>query len=208
MSGRTPLAIFSAVIIAVAVSACAPGAPEPTASDTPTGGPSSASTSTPVPPTTAAPADDSIALPAACDDVFSASMRDRLIAAQLPLDDPTLTMPSTDLATGAQMLEGLPHLRCTWGVASEVGIATTIALVDAEQSKNLRDAYQAEGMACEVVAGDPQQTRCLAEERFEDEMPGAIGEIQIFQANAWLSTKWINVDMKGYADDMVARLWG
>lgn len=210
MTRRVPLAIVGAAIIAVAVTACAPGVPDPTPTDVPTDRPGAASTSTPAAPPspTGAPADESIALPAACDEAFSASMRERLIAAQLPPDDPTLTMPSTDLAVGARMLEDLAHLRCTWGVASEVGIATTIALVGAEQSEDLLDAYRADGMTCEVVDGDAQQTRCLVEERFEGEMPGAIGEIHVFRANAWLSTKWINVDMAGYADDMVARLWG
>ncbi|MGX1791496.1 hypothetical protein ACWIDW_00895 [Microbacterium sp. NPDC055312] len=210
MSARMRLAIVSSAIIAVALTACAPGTPEPTASSTPTASRGPASTSTPSAPpsSTTAPSDDSIELPAACDDVFSPSMRDRLTAARLPANDPTLTMPSTDLTVAVQMIDDLPHLRCTWGVASEVGIATTVALVDAEQSKVLRDAYRAEGSDCQVVDGDPQQTRCLIEERFEGEMPGAIGEIHVFRANAWLSTKWINVDMAGYADDMVAQLWG
>lgn len=210
MSARMRLAIVSSAIIAVALTACAPGTPEPTASSTPTvsRGPASTSTPSAPPSSTTAPSDDSIELPAACDDVFSPSMRDRLTAARLPANDPTLTMPSTDLTVAVQMIDDLPHLRCTWGVASEVGIATTVALVDAEQSKVLRDAYRAEGSDCQVVDGDPQQTRCLIEERFEGEMPGAIGEIHVFRANAWLSTKWINVDMAGYADDMVAQLWG
>ena len=210
MSARMRLAIVSGAIIAVSLTACTPGTPEPTASDTSTASPGPASTGTPsaAPSSTSAPADDSIELPAACEDVFSASMRDRLTAGHLPANDPTLTMPSTDLPVAVQMIESLPHLRCTWGVASEVGIATTVALVDAEQSEVLRDAYRAAGSDCQVVDGDPQQTRCLAEERFEGEMPGAIGEIHVFRANAWLSTKWINVDMAGYADDMVAQLWG
>ncbi|MFS2241083.1 hypothetical protein [Microbacterium sp. OR16] len=210
MSARMRLAIVSGAIIAVSLTACTPGTPDPTASDTSAASPGPASTGTPsaAPSSTSAPADDSIELPAACEDVFSASMRDRLTAAHLPANDPTLTMPSTDLPVAVQMIEGLPHLRCTWGVASEVGIATTVALVDAEQSEVLRDAYRAAGSDCQVVDGDPQQTRCLAEERFEGEMPGAIGEIHVFRANAWLSTKWINVDMAGYADDMVAQLWG
>lgn len=210
MSIREALAIVGTAMIAVALAACAPDVPEPTSTGSPTDRADPSSTSTPAPPlpTTAPPVDDSIALPTACDDVFSASMRERLIAARLAPNDPILTMPSTDLAAGARMLEDLPHLRCTWGGASEVGIATTIALVDAEQSDGLRDAYRAAGLTCDVVDGDAQQTRCLAEERFEGEMPGAIGEIQLFRANAWLSTKWINVDMIGYADDMVAQLWG
>ncbi|WCD92407.1 hypothetical protein [Microbacterium sp. nov. GSS16] len=210
MSARMRLAIVSGAIIAVSLTACTPGTPDPTAGDTSTASPGPASTGTPSagPSSTAAPADDSIELPAACEDVFSASMRDRLTAAHLPANDPTLTMPSTDLPVAVQMIESLPHLRCTWGVASEVGIATTVALVDAEQSEVLRDAYRAAGSDCQVVDGDPQQTRCLAEEKFEGEMPGAIGEIHVFRANAWLSTKWINADMAGYADDMVAQLWG
>lgn len=210
MSARMRLAIVSGAIIAVSLTACTPGTPDPTASDTSTASPGPASTGTPSagPSSTAAPADDSIELPAACEDVFSASMRHRVTAAHLPANDPTLTMPSTDLPVAVQMIESLPHLRCTWGVASEVGIATTVALVDAEQSEVLRDAYRAAGSDCQVVDGDPHHTRCLAEERFEGEMPGEIGEIHVFRANAWLSTKWINVDMAGYADDMVAQLWG
>lgn len=202
MQTRPRLLVLLAAIVLVTTTACSQAAPDPGASDTP-----SAPTSSATPSASVEPADATIELPETCEDAFSVALRDRLAAEQLPLNDLTLTMPSTDVTAGQELLETVPHLRCSWSVASEVGIATEIALIDAAQATALQTALAADGLTCASVEGDDQQTRCTREESFEGEMAGKIGEIHVFKGNAWISTKWINVGMAGYADDMVATLW-
>jgi len=198
---RSPALSFLTIafVLAAATGCSVPGtAPEP-------GSPSPSATASATP--SASPAAPAFALPETCAEAFSATMHSRMADSQLPLNDPTLTMPSTDVDAGTQMLESVPHLRCTWGVASEVGITTDIAVVDAEQAASLQEAYAAAGFSCGPVEGDTLQTRCLRHESFDGELPGELGEIQVFRDGAWLSTKWLNVDVTGYADDMVASLW-
>ncbi|WCM56492.1 hypothetical protein [Microbacterium sp. EF45047] len=212
MSRRRVAAVaFAALLLLPAVSGCAPG-PGPTAD--PASPPASAPPTSASPSPDATPTDDAtddaaddIALPESCEDVFSDELTARMLDAGQQLNDPSLTMPSTELPAGQALLESVPRLHCTWGAASEVGAATDVALVDEAQAAQLQQAFAAEGYECADLPEDPAQTRCAMHQVFEGELPGELGEIHVFRANAWLSTRWLNLDMTGYADDMVAQLW-
>ncbi|MGF6821401.1 hypothetical protein M2317_000287 [Microbacterium sp. ZKA21] len=187
-------------ILIVALVGCAPEA-VPSASPMP-----SPSTSASGEPTPAPEPSEAVSLPESCDQVFSPALREKFEGAGLPLNDPTLTMPSTELAGAVEVLAALDNLRCTWGVASEVGIATTLAMVDTQHTTDLQEAFTTQGLECEEVDG---ATRCTIRVSFDDEGGGggAGGEIHLLRDGVWVATKWLNADMTGYLDDIEATLW-
>ena len=59
-----------------------------------------------------------------------------LNAANPPLNDPGVTMHSTQNVDALELLNsGIPTLRCSWGQPSEYGLATNVSVVDAARSQ-------------------------------------------------------------------------
>lgn len=202
-SARVVLTAVASVALLAALTGCRP---EPV--DTPT--PTESSTSAPAPTGSSTPTPEPVAdieLPESCEAAYSAEVRAQFEDEGMPLNDPGLTMLSTELVDALELMDTVPTLRCTWGVASEVGIATNISIVTDEQRDMLETAYAGRGLACEPVTDDPAQTRCSAE-TVVGEGDGARGELEIFRGNVWVTTMWLNIDVDGYADDIVASLWG
>lgn len=196
------LAAVAAATLAVGLSACAP---EPASTPAPSGStaPASPSASTSGTPS-ATPA---AALPADCAGAYSADMRTTLEEQGLPLNDPGVTMYSTDNATILELLDTVPTLRCTWGVPSEVGVATNISLVDAQQSAAVSDALAADGFACE---NEDEATICRLEQRGVtlDDNEYARGETHALKGGLWVATAWLNVAPEGYTEDILATVGG
>ncbi len=212
MSRRTARAAavaLASLALVVTLSGCKPEPVLPTATPL---DPSPSATTLPAPTPTVAPTPPTppaadIALPASCEDVFSADMRATMEASGLPLNDPGLTMLSTELVDGLEIMDTAPTLRCTWGYPSEVGIATNVTLVSPEETGRLVAAYQGRGLVCEERAGG--ETRCEARSTSTSELGEmSFGEIEVFRGNAWITTRWLNADVPDYADDIVQTLWG
>ncbi len=148
-----------------------------------------------------------IELPADCREIFDEAFISEMEAAHLPLNDPGITMRSTELELGGEILATEPSLRCTWGLPSEVGIATTIALVTSEQRGGLIAEAEANEFACEPRTAD--EVRCSISVREEDPDWGAYahGAEYALRGNSWVATQWLNVEIPGYTDDIVAALW-
>jgi len=206
-------AVLSASLVLVAVLAACSPEPGPTATPSPIpstpGGTASATPSgtpsgTPTPIATDEPG-ASIELPGACEDIYS----DALLAtlSELPMNDPGVTLLSTEMASGLEILETAPTLRCTWGAPSEFGLATNVTVVDAEQAQTLEQSMRDAGMTC---AEYEQGTMCRIETEHlqEDDVVAKIGETHYLRGNGWVSTHWINFAPEGYTEDIVATLWG
>src|SRR3546814_4949677 len=134
-------------------------------------------------------------------------MRAMLEGDGLPLNDPGVTMYSTENATLLEILETLPTLRCTWGVPSEVGLATNISLVDAQQSAAVSDALIADGFACEDADG---ATICRIEQRGVtlDDNEFARGETHALLGGLGVATGWLNIAPEGDTEDILATVGG
>ncbi|MGP3535262.1 hypothetical protein ACTU3I_10755 [Microbacterium sp. RD1] len=200
----TAAAALGALVLSIALAGCVP---EPQISDSPapsasgSSSPSAAGSSTPTPSASAA------ALPTDCGAVYSAGMRATLESQVPPLNDPGLTMYSTQNAALLELLDSVPSLRCTWGAAGEVGMATTLAAVNAEQSATISDALAASGFGC---ATDSGAMICEIEQRgvsLEDE-PFTRGETHALRDGLWVATSWLNVDPEGYTTDILATVGG
>ncbi|MCR2801536.1 MULTISPECIES: hypothetical protein [unclassified Microbacterium] len=213
---RTALVVAVVGMLTGALAGCQPepSATEPTGatpSGTPTAGsskPDATPDATPeASPSASAPAQD-IALPASCDDIYSSSMRGVLEANVAPMNDPGVTMPSTQNADALALLEsGVPTLRCTWGYPSERGIATSVAIVDPAAESELVAALSGSGFAC----GDAQGgTLCRFNETllsYDDKLVEK-GETHFFRDNGWVSTVWLDYGPEGYTEDIAAMIWG
>jgi hypothetical protein len=141
---RAALGLTAATVVAVGLLGCQP---EPSPTTSPVTSPTSASTpSAPAAsptPTETAQAGSDIALPTACEELYSPAMLSSL-QEQAPLNDPGVTMTSTQNVEALEILtSGVPTLRCSWGVPSETGLATNVTLVDAAQSAALATALTA-----------------------------------------------------------------
>ncbi|MDX2377401.1 hypothetical protein M4I32_11380 [Microbacterium sp. LRZ72] len=197
------LGLLGVVLAGVVVlSACAtdPGAP-PTSS----GDPSPETPASPSPsgePSSSAPPAEDIVLPEACEDIYSAEMLGLLNEQNPPLNDPNVTLTATEVAPALELLEsGVPTLRCSWGVPSEVGLATNVTIVDAEQSAMVEQALLADGFACEE---DADGTLCT---RSGENDVAAFGETHVLRGNGWVATRWINFYPDGYTEDVMTNLW-
>ena len=211
---RASTAAIVMTLAALLVTACAPEpgetSPTPTSpgpSATASASPTQAATPAPTPSATAA-SDDEIALPAACEDIYSAAMLASLNAQAPPLNDPGVTMHSTQ---NAQLLEiltsGIPTIRCSWGGPSEYGLATNVSIIDAGQSAAVLGALQESGFGCADYDGGTicriQQKRINLD---DDEV--TLGETHFVRGNGWVSTAWINFAPEGYTEDIADTLWG
>lgn len=150
----------------------------------------------------ASPAAD-ISIPVSCEDIYSAGMLSLLQSGNPPLNDPGVTMDSTEVPAALEMLRsGAQTLRCSWGLPSSYGLATNVTIVDAEQTATVLDALDAAGFACGDLADG---TVCRVQQSDEE---NAFGESHFLRANGWVSTRWINFGPQGYTEDIVATLWG
>ncbi|MGW9114006.1 hypothetical protein [Microbacterium sp. NPDC055683] len=214
MMRRLALAVVPAALV-LAAAGCASGGLGPAPAET-SSVPVTAETGAPVTPTpvTTAPAastptaepSDGIALPAGCEQVWSPEALAILSEDVGPLNDPGLTMLSTEVVPALEVLDTVPSLRCTWGLPSDVGIATTVAIIDDAQADAVLAALQERSFSCEdrVVV-----TRCELRETFDGAPAGEGGEIHVLGGNGWVSTHWLNADVEPeYTDDVIATLWG
>jgi hypothetical protein len=137
-AGRTPVRLRVVAVVAAAVAASAIlSACQPEPSATPTASepsPSASPTQTsPAQTPSASPsptADAGFELPAMCEDIYSAKMLASLEAANPPLNDPGVTMDSSQNTDALELLgSGIPTIRCSWGKPSEYGLATNISIV-------------------------------------------------------------------------------
>ncbi|WP_285135865.1 hypothetical protein [Microbacterium sp. lyk4-40-TSB-66] len=211
---RTGVVGVAAAVLALTLTACLPDAetdaaptstavPETTASSTT--GPAKATPSVASTPTvTEQPA---TSLPTSCDDIYSAGMRSTLDALVPPLNDPGVTLLSTDQAPLLELLASVPTLRCTWGAPSEVGMATNVSVIDTSQMAAVTSALTEAGFGCETTA---VATICRVEQRGVslDDKPYERGETQALSpaTGLWVSTSWINVNPDGYTEDILATL--
>lgn len=200
----------AALVLAAALTACAPepGA-TPEASPTATSSASSTSAPSPTPtptPTTTADAGE-ISLPGECRDIYSAAMLATLEQQIPPLNDPDVTLLSTQNATLLEMLDTVPTLRCSWGAPSEVGLATNVSIVDPAQSEAIAVELANAGYGCAEESG---ATICRTEQRglSFDDTEYTRGETHALRGNAWVATAWLNYNPDGYTEDILATLWG
>ncbi len=201
------LGVAAALSIAtLALAGCQPE-PTPSASASPT----ATASAEPSPTATASPTPtlgpDDIALPADCDSIYSPAMRAALEAADPPLNDPGLTLGSSQIVEALELLDsGIPTLRCTWGVPSEQGLATNVSLIAQEQAQELVVAFQAVGFLCDPVANG---TLCALERTTIDldDNQVSLGESHFFRGNGWVSTSWVGFIVDGYTEDIAATLW-
>ena len=201
------IARFAAVgCLALALAGCA-GEPGPAAS-TPAGTPSASQGPSVAPSTPAAsptPTKTAVALPADCQDVYSPEMLQTLNAKNPPLNDPGVTMTSTELVEALEVLDsGVPTLRCSWGVPSDYGLATNVTITTPAQASGLTKAMRDRGFSCSESAGE---TRCELSENFSDPV-GAAGETHVLRGNIWVATHWLNFAPDGYTEDIVEQLFG
>ncbi len=180
----------------------------PSATSTPDASPSTAPEATPTPTPSASAPGQGIALPASCDDIYSPAMRSVLEANVAPMNDPGVTMPSTQNAAALALLEsGVPTLRCTWGYPSEKGIATTVAIVDPSAESDVVAGLLDSGFTCGDALGG---TLCRFNETllsYDDKIVDK-GETHFFRDNGWVATVWLNYGPEGYTEDIASMIWG
>ena len=144
-----------------------------------------------------------ISIPVRCEDIYSAAMLSVLESGNPPLNDPGVTMESTEIVEALEVLgSGVQTLRCSWGLPSSYGLATNVTIVDEAQAQTILDSLPDRGFACEDLADG---TVCRAQ-RSDGE--NSFGESHYLRANGWVSTRWINFGPQGYTEDIVATLWG
>jgi hypothetical protein len=202
---------LSAVTLIVGVLALAGCVPEPapgeSASPVPTATAGASATpvesDAPAPPPSAAPA----ALPGDCLGVYSPQMLSTLESEIPPLNDPGITLLSTQQAPLLELLETVPTLRCTWGPPSEVGISTNVSAVDEAGAATVLDALVAAGFGCEASG---EATVCRIEQRgiTLDDVEFRRGETHAVRGGLWIATAWVNVSPDGYTEDILATLVG
>lgn len=192
--------------VALAASACQPE-PSPSSSGAAT------STATPL-PTAVSPSPvetmkpDAFELPLGCDQVYSAQMFNTLETDVAPLNDPGITMLSTQQPALLELLDsGIPSLRCTWGAPSEYGIATTIAVIDGTQTAAIEADLRDSGFGCAAL-GDG--VLCVIEQRgiTQDDTEYVSGESHYVGGGGWVATTYLNAEVEGYTEDIVSTLWG
>ncbi|MDO8384253.1 MAG: hypothetical protein Q7T17_14920 [Microbacterium sp.] len=202
--GALALMVMSTVVMsAVALAGCT-AAPQPT--PTSTGDPTPEITTLgETPDASETPSPEPVAdisIPASCEDIYSAEMLSLLQAGNPPLNDPGVTMESTEVPDAFEVLaSGAQTLRCSWGLPSSYGLATNVTIVDPDQASTVRDALESAGFACGDLA---EGTVCRTQQTEEE---NAFGESHYLQANGWVSTRWINFGPQGYTEDVVTTLW-
>lgn len=204
MSRSALPAAAAALALVLALSACVPE-PEPAAPATDGGVP--AGVPTPIAPASPDATPTATALPADCAAMYSDAMRTRLEADLPPLNDPGISMYSTQNATLLELLDAVPTLRCTWGPPSDTGIATNLSLVTAEQSAAIVSTLTTAGFGCEDADG---ATVCRIEQRGVDldDREYSRGETHALEGELWVATAWLNYNPEGYSEDILATVGG
>lgn len=197
------------VLVLGLLAACAPEPSEPTPTPTrssPTATESASASPTPSPSESASAG--GLALPSACEQIYSPGMFAALTAGSAPLNDPGITMLSTQNAELLEVLDSVSAtLRCTWGAPSEYGLSTNVSAVDGSQAASILTTLQAAGFACEPLG---EGTLCTYERRgiTQDDVQYALGESHYVGGGGWVATNWLNAEIAGYTQDIVATLWG
>lgn len=212
-SSRAATLIVLGIVVAGSLAACAPE-PAPSASTSaPSSAPSDAAPSSPA-PTSAEPSatpSDAVAadieLPAACPEIYSPTMLETLNRDTPPLNDPGVTLLTTEITTGLEIIDVAPTIRCSWGQPSGFGLATSVTIVDADQSEVLLQALLDAGLACEDQRGGTL-CRIQGDDREGETIVASFGETHFLGGNGWVATHWINVDPEGYSEDIIDTLWG
>jgi hypothetical protein len=204
---RLVVGVTAVVLVAAVATGCRPeGAPAP--SGTPTSTTSSPTPGPSVTPTGTETPQAGFEMPAACEDIYSATMLASLQAANPPLNDPGVTMLSTQNADLLEVIHsGAPTLRCSWGKPSEYGLATNVTAIDAEQAASLASALAEAGFGCEPM-GDGTVCRIEQKGVTLDDNEYTRGETHYIADDAVVTTSWINFAPEGYTEDIVATLWG
>lgn len=149
----------------------------------------------------------SFEVPTACEEIYSPAMLSSLEEDNPPLNDPGVTMLSTQDVNLIQIIDrGAPTIRCSWGKPGEYGLATNVTAVDADQSDFIAKELAASGFACEPL-GDGTVCRFEQKGVTLDDEPYTGGETHYLGGGGWVSTAWINFAPKGYTEDIVATIW-
>jgi hypothetical protein len=205
-AGRVMAAGAVVVALSALATGCRPESPTPTSSpsvtlDKPTPGPS-------VTPIETEKPQAGFDVPASCELIYSPEMLASLNAANPPLNDPGVTMLSTENADLLDIIEGgATTLRCSWGKPSQQGLATNVTAIDGEQEEAVVAALTQAGFGCEPL-GDG--TVCRIEQRGVslDDQEYVRGETHYIGAGGLVTTAWLNFTPDGYTEDIVATLWG
>lgn len=202
---RTAALIVAAGALCLGAAGCAP---EPAGPASP-GSTASSGTASPratAPSPTASPTGAGIAVPASCEQLYSAGMLSTLRSAQT-LNDPGITMYATQIVPALEILEsGIPTLRCTWGTPGGAGLATQVSIVDATQAGAVQRALSGSGLSCQSLG---EGTICRGETRTVDFNDKVVtrGETHYLRGNGWVATSWIDYQPDGYTEDIAATLW-
>lgn len=140
--------------------------------------------------------------------MYSAGMLASLTKANPPLNDPHVTLFSTQNVDALELLHsGIPTIRCSWGKPSEFGLATNVSIVDAGQSAALLGVFRSAGFACENVWDG---VHCTIEQKSIDQDDNEVttGESHFLRGTGWVSTAWVDFAPDGYTQDIVDTLWG
>lgn len=216
MAGFSSMTRIAIVVVALATVASVATGCRAEPAGTPTGTPSgtpSATMNEPTPGPSVTPIETEkpqagFEVPAACEEIYSAAMLADLNAANPPLNDPGVTMLSSENADVLELIHsGAQTLRCSWGQPSEFGLATNVTAVDAEQGAAVLAALQAAGFGCEALGAG---TVCRIEQRGVtlDDEEYTRGETHYLGEGGLVTTAWINFAPDGYTEDVVATLWG
>ncbi|MFD4959324.1 hypothetical protein [Microbacterium sp. NPDC058389] len=198
------------LLIAAVTTGCRPEGGTPT--QTPSSSPSiTVKDPTPGPSVTPFETDEPQAgfeMPTTCETIYSAAMLASLESANPPLNDPGVTMLSTENADLLEVIHsGAPTLRCSWGKPSEYGLATNVTAIEPQQSATLVSALGAAGFGCEPM-GDGTVCRIEQKGVTLDDNEYTRGETHYIADDAVITTAWINFAPEGYTEDIVATLWG
>lgn len=195
-----------ALVLVAALTGCVPepaGDAGPSASEPGTASPSASPSSSPTPTTEAA----DITLPADCPSIYSADLLATLEQQNPPLNDPGVTMLSTQNALFLETLDTVPTLRCSWGPPGEAGLSTNVSIVDPAQAQAIEAELANAGYGC---AEESDATICRIEQRGVslDDAEYTRGEIHALRGNAWVATAWLNFSPEGYTESILTTLWG
>jgi hypothetical protein len=204
---RIAIGCAALVVVAAAATAC-----QPESTETPSSSPS-ATTERPttIPsatPTATETPQAGFEVPGACEEIYSPAMLAQLQSANPPLNDPGVTMLSTENADLLEIIHGgAPTLRCSWGGPSEHGLATNVTAIDAAQASDILSALPVAGFACEAL-GDGTVCRIEQKGITLDDEEYTRGETHYVGEGGVVTTAWINFAPEGYTEDVVATLWG
>lgn len=204
---RSVAAIGLLALVAAGAAACVPE-PDADPTDQPeTTAPETSPSETAAPDTTEpTPEPAGFEMPADCASVYSDDMFESLDGADgFPLNDPGLTMLSSEVVGALEVLDQVDALRCTWGVASEIGIATTVAEIDDAQADALRAALEQSGFSC--VDGEPEV--CSLKNTINgDAGQSESTETHVFGGGGWAATRELNSSVEPeYSESIAAALW-